>query len=182
MNSLIEKIKNGDLKALDRVYLEHQTKFYGFAKKQFPSISLEELEDIYHDTIIVFYQNIRRGILTEIKSSMSAYIIQIGKIKLIHYVEKTKKNMAIYDDYADSTVEQSEYDHKIDQAVKFVFSKMSDACKQILNLFYFEKKSMDEIALILNYKNADTVKSQKSRCISSFYNNVTKLNTDEFRK
>ena len=26
---------------------------------------------------------------------------------------------------------------------------MSDSCKQILNLFYYEKKSMDEIALIL---------------------------------
>jgi RNA polymerase sigma-70 factor (ECF subfamily) len=56
---------------------------------------------------------------------------------------------------------------------------MSDSCKQILNLFYYEKKSMDEIALILNYKNGDTIKSKKSRCISTFNNNVNKMYFDE---
>ena len=38
---------------------------------------------------------------------------------------------------------------------------------------------MDEIALILNYKNADTVKSNKSRCISNFNTNVNKMYFDE---
>jgi hypothetical protein len=38
---------------------------------------------------------------------------------------------------------------------------------------------MDEIALILNYKNGDTIKSKKSRCISTFNNNVNKIYFDE---
>jgi RNA polymerase sigma-70 factor (ECF subfamily) len=167
---------------LDKIYIDNQSKFYAYAKRQFPSVPLEDVEDIYQDTIIVFYQNIRREILVEIKSNLSAYIIQIGKIKLIHYVEKERKKTNLFEMFKDSDISIDEYDHKIDLAVKFIFSKMSDSCKQILNLFYFEKKTMDEIATLLEYKNSDTVKSKKSRCISNFYKNVTNMSTDEFRK
>jgi len=177
--SIVNKILAGDIAELDKVYLEVKPKFMSFARKQFPGVPLETLEDVYQDTIIVFYQNIKRGILIEITSSISAYIIQIAKIKLIQHVELEKKDREIKGHFKDSELSPGEYDKKIDQAVKFIFSKMTDSCKQILSLFYYEKKSMDEIAMMLNYKNADTVKSKKSRCISTFNANVNKMYFDE---
>ncbi len=69
---LIEKIKAGNLSELDKVYLEIKPKFIGFASKQFPGISIEVIEDVYQDAISVFYQNIKRGLLNEITSSLSA--------------------------------------------------------------------------------------------------------------
>jgi len=42
---------------------------------------------------------------------------------------------------------------------------LGDACQQILRLFYFMKKSMEEITGIMGYKNADTVKNQKYKCM-----------------
>lgn len=176
---IISKIRSGDLNALDKVYLDVKPKFIAYAQRQFPGVNLEDVEDIYQDTIIVFYQNIKRGALTEITSSLSAYVIQIGKIKLLQYVDKSSKIMLSGTNLVDKHILVEEYDAKIDQAVRFIFSKMTDACKQILNLFYYEKKSMDEIALMLNYKNADTVKSKKSRCISTFNANVNKMYFDE---
>ena len=175
----IEKIRSGDLTELDKVYIEIKPQFLGYAQRQFPHIDSEDLEDIYQDTIIVFYNNIKRGLLIEITSSLSAYIIQIGKIKLIQFVEKQQRTRELKSNFADNFITSEEYDARIDQAVKFIFSKMSDACKQILNLFYYEKKSMEEIALILEYKNADTVKSKKSRCISQFNSNVNNLHLNE---
>ena len=171
----IEKIRSGDLTELDKVYSEIKSQYLSYARRQFPNIEIEELEDIYQDTIIAFYNNIKRGLLTEINSSLSAYIIQIGKIKLIQHTEKQQKNRDIKNNFIENSIHAEEYDKRIDQAVKFIFSKMTDACKQILKLFYFEKKSMDEIALILDYKNGDTVKSKKSRCISSFNSKVNKM-------
>lgn len=171
----IEKIKSGDISELDKIYLEVKPKFISFAQKQFPHVDFEVIEDIYQDAIIVFYQNIRRGILSEITSNLSAYIIQIGKIKLIQYYESQKKEQAAKGQYIDNELRPEEYDTRIDGAVKFIYSKMTDACKQILNLFYFEKKSMEEIALLLGYKNSDTVKAKKSRCISSFNTKVNNM-------
>lgn len=177
--NVIQKIKAGDLAELDKIYLEIKPKFISYARRYFSSLNIEDIEDVYQDTIIVFYQNIKRGVLTEITSSLSAYIIQIGKIKLIQHLEFNAKNNALESKLLDKELHQDEYNHKIDKAVKFIFSKMTDACKQILHLFYYEKRSMDEIALMLNYKNADTVKSKKSRCVSNFNSNVNKLYFDE---
>jgi RNA polymerase sigma factor (sigma-70 family) len=175
---LIEKIKAGNLSELDKVYLEIKPKFIAYANKQFPAINMEVIEDVYQDAIIVFYQNIKRGLLNEITSSLSAYIIQIGKIKLIQHLEAEKKERELKAGFIDNSIAQGEYEEKIDAAVKFIFSKMTDGCKQILSLFYYEKKSMDEIALLLSYKNADTVKSKKSRCISTFNANVNRIYLD----
>ncbi len=69
---LIEKIKAGNLSELDKVYLEIKPKFIAYAIKQFPAIKMEVIEDVYQDAIIVFYQNIKRGLLNEITSSLSA--------------------------------------------------------------------------------------------------------------
>jgi DNA-directed RNA polymerase specialized sigma subunit len=93
--------------------------------------------------------------------------------------EKHQKSKELKYNFAENVVTLDEYDSRIDQAVTFIFSKMNDTCKQILNLFYYEKKSMEEIATILNYKNADTVKSKKSRCISKFNSNVNNLYLNE---
>ena len=175
----IKKILAGDLAELDKVYLEVKPKFMNYARRQFPQFTYEEIEDVYQDVIIAFYQNIKRGILKEINSNLSAYLIQIGKIKLIHLHESKKKERNAKEHIFANESNKEEYDHNIENAVKFIYSKMSDACKQILSLFYFEKKSMEEIALILDYKNADTVKSKKSRCISSFNSKVNNMYFDE---
>jgi RNA polymerase sigma-70 factor (ECF subfamily) len=175
----ILKIKSGDLTVLDKIYLDCKPKFLYYAQKQFPTILLEEIEDVYQDTVIAFYQNIKSGSLTQINSSLSAYIIQIGKIKLIQYIEKNNKLNKIKEGIHEERLMDEEYNLKIDQCVKFIYSKMSASCKRILHLFYFEKKSMVEIAQILGYKNSDTVKAKKSRCISSFSIQANKMYFNE---
>jgi len=171
----IEKIRQGNLEELDKVYLEVKPKFFSYASNAFTDIVTEEVEDIYQDTIIDFYNNIKRGLLTEITSSLSAYIIQIGKMKLIKLSDKKKARQTTTINSIDDLISSQDYDHKIDDIVKFIFANTSESCKQILNLFYFNKKSMDDIAKELGYKNADTVKSKKNRCISKISEQITKM-------
>jgi len=65
----------------------------------------------------------------------------------------------------------SEYDelfnHKnklIDKVAELAVN-MKEPCKSILKYYYYENLSMERIADVMNYKNADTVKSQKLRCM-----------------
>lgn len=138
----IEKIKAGNLEELDKIYLEVKPKFFKYAHNSFVGVTTEEIEDIYQDTIVDFYNNIKRGLLTEISSSLSAYIIQIGKMKYIKLSDKKKNNHSITVESLNDLVSTNEYDHKIDEIIKYVFSVASDNCKQILTLFYYEKKTM----------------------------------------
>lgn len=175
----ISKIKSGDLTILDKIYLDCKPKFLFYAQKQFPNILMEEIEDIYQETIIAFYQNIKSGSLTQINSSLSAYIIQIGKTKLIQYVDMYNKLQKLKNGIHEEHLLTEEYNMKIDQCVKFIYSKMTASCKRILHLYYFEKRSMGEIAQILGYKNSDTVKAKKSRCIATFSVQANKIYFDE---
>ena len=171
----IEKIKAGNLEELDKIYLEVKPKFFKYAQNNFIGVTTEEVEDIYQDSIVDFYNNIKRGLLTDVSSSLSAYIIQIGKMKFIKLSDKKKKNNAITAEALNDLASTNDYDHKIDEIIKYVFSVASDNCKQILTLFYYDKKTMDEIAQELGYKNADTVKSKKNRCISQISERITKM-------
>jgi RNA polymerase sigma-70 factor (ECF subfamily) len=42
---------------------------------------------------------------------------------------------------------------------------LGEPCKSILRYYYYKRFSMEAIAETMQYKNADTVKSQKVRCI-----------------
>jgi DNA-directed RNA polymerase specialized sigma subunit len=102
-------------------------------------------------------------------------------MKFIKLSDKKKTNYALSADALDDLVATNDYDHKIDEIIKYVFSVASDNCKQILTLFYYDKKSMEEIAQELGYKNADTVKSKKNRCISQISERITKMHLgDEY--
>ena len=169
----IHKIKNGNLEELDKVYKEIKPKFFSYAKGSFSKIDIEDIEDAYQDTMLDFYNNIQRGLLTEISSSLSAYIIHIGKMKLIKLSDKKKLHTNINN--IDDLVVVQNYDPRIDDVVKFIFANVSENCKKILDLFYYNKKSMDQIAVELGYKNADTVKSKKNRCMSKISEQVTNM-------
>jgi DNA-directed RNA polymerase specialized sigma24 family protein len=45
------------------------------------------------------------------------------------------------------------------------FDQLGDPCHTLLDLFYYQKKSMEEITVELNYKNTDSAKNQKYKCI-----------------
>ncbi len=51
------------------------------------------------------------------------------------------------------------------ELVSACFDKLGDPCHQLLDLYYYKKKSMDEIAERLDYKNTDTAKNQKYKCM-----------------
>jgi RNA polymerase sigma-70 factor (ECF subfamily) len=171
----LKKIKEGDLQELDKIYLEVKPLFVKFAQEKYKNTPYEVIEDVFQDTIVDLYHNIKTGALEEIHTSLSAYLIYIGNSKLGSYLNESKQVIANDSYFAENAIELDEYDHKIDNAVKFILTKMNDSCKKILNLFYFNKKSLDEIAYLLGYKNGDVVKVQKSRCISSISAKVNKI-------
>ena len=51
------------------------------------------------------------------------------------------------------------------RVIKDAFKKLGQQCQNVLRLFYYEEKKLDEIQSILNYTNKDVLKAQKSRCL-----------------
>ena len=52
------------------------------------------------------------------------------------------------------------------QKITYLLQQMGNPCKAILEYFYYEKKSMQEIANALNFKNTNVAKTKKNKCLN----------------
>lgn len=167
--SIIERIKSNDAELLKKIYLENKLSFFKIANQyQLPE---DVALDIYQDSMVALIENVRKNKIDDLQSSINTYFIGIGKFMIYNHLKSNKKMRF---DTID-TIEIHEYDdfstdentlNSRENALKKAYETLGEQCRQILNLFYFENKKLDEIQTILKYENKDVLKSQKSRCIS----------------
>ena len=174
----IYDLRMGKTEILDEIYREHRKPFLAWIKKHF-SINDEDATDLYQDTIISFYKAVRAGNLKQLNVNLKTYLYGIGKNLAFKRYRKTltfrkhEENIkSELPEVEDPFVSVS--DERIDLVIK-AFESLDEPCYSILKLFYYQRLTMDEIAEVLNYKNRDTVKSQKSRCMKKIKEIVKKF-------
>lgn len=163
-----ELYKNG-LKALDHIYLDYKEEFYNFSKKY--DLSEEDLQDVYQETIIVFYENILSGRLTDLTSSLKTYIFSIGKYSIYNILRKKSKTVALdrkHLENLDLGAIDFQFEHSEKSAlVKEALVKLGDRCRRVLVLFYYHSYTIEALMKELGYKNENVVRSHKSRCLKN---------------
>lgn len=167
-DQLIDNLKRGDTGLLDEVYLENRDAFLNWIRKSY-NLKEEDAADIYQDTLIAFYENVRNGKLERLSANLQTYLFSIGKNMAL----KRHRSMRLIKKHEDALIAEADnvedpFTGDVDErtvAVKKAFEKMEEPCHSILKQYYYFRQSMAEIAETLDYKNADTVKSQKSRCM-----------------
>src|SRR5690554_5727713 len=79
-NYYLEKLREGDQRALEKIYIAYKADFLRFAGKIHPD--REMVLDVYQDSIIALFENEQRGMLNTLSSSLKTYLFSIGKFKL----------------------------------------------------------------------------------------------------
>ena len=74
-NKIIKLIKSGDQLVLKKIYDDNREAFIKFSRKY--NIESYDAIDIYQDAIIVFYENIVNGKITDLSSKISTYLFAI---------------------------------------------------------------------------------------------------------
>jgi len=164
---IIEKIRNGNKKELAEVYKAHRTEFVSWATRHY-QCDPEEARDIYQASIISFYDNIIKEKLQHLNGSVKTYLFAIGKNKIMELRRADKKFTPESNrdaDIEDSIDFESEGKELQLQVVQQCLEKLGDPCKTMLELYYFHQTGLEELAKKLHYKNSDTVKNLKSRCL-----------------
>ncbi|WP_297337894.1 sigma-70 family RNA polymerase sigma factor [Algoriphagus sp.] len=172
---LVDKLKRGDLKALDEVYLTYKGEFCLFAGKF--GLSAEDSLDLYQETMLSFYDNVHQNKLTQLTSTLKTYLFAIGKFKIYKHLDKAKRFEAEEKlIYISEELRLFEVDiqEERQQDLEKAFQRLGAKCREILNLFYYEGMGLDEILHALNYTSKDVLKSQKSRCLKQLKEFVKK--------
>ncbi len=166
-NAVIKEISSGNKKTLENIYTMYRKGFIEWTTKT-QRISTDEALDVYQQTILSFYENILSGKLSQVRSNIRTYLYAIGKNKIYELHRKQFRivniNHAI-PDLEDISGDSQEENERLLDLSKTCLNKLGDPCKQILESYYYHRMTMQEIAVALGYKNEQTAKNQKYKCL-----------------
>jgi len=152
--------------AIKRLYLLYREEFANWAFQKF-QLDQSAATEIFQVSVVIVYDNIVQGKLTELSSNIKTYLFAIGKNKILEYKRRSQKYTGeeAIPNLADHMLEEEK---TLKEAQFTLVAKMLDIlgnpCKRLLELYYYKQKSMKDITSILSYKNVDTTKNQKYKC------------------
>jgi len=165
---IISGIKNNDDDALKILYKTHFPMISGLVMNN--SGSYQEAKDIYQDTILVFFNNIRSdGFKLECK--IKTYLYSVARRLWLNELKiKSTGNYDITDNEEYLNIKDDNIADSLETEIQI--KKMNDSmdaigepCYSLLKMFYIEKLSMNEIAVSMGYTNAENAKNQKYKCL-----------------
>lgn len=167
--NLIEKIREGDESALKEVYLKYKPEFIAWSRKYF-DLDTMQASEIYVLSITALFENIKKGKLTTLDSQLKTYLFGIGKNKVKEYKRVFNNRDVDFSEYylleKEADNDSSDlYDQSEIKALQKGLKKLGNPCKKLLESFYLDGKSMEEIATEYQYKSATVAKTQKYKCI-----------------
>lgn len=165
---VVEQIKSGDQKVLSQLYENNRSEFLRWLQKDY-HCPLDDTKDLYQVAILIVYNNIQQGKLNHLTSSLKTYLFAVGKNLAHEWNRKVQKSLSLdQNDLLKLIVEDENQNGALDDNIERVhicLEKIGQPCKQLLEWYYFFKKSMEEITTLMNYKNADSAKNQKYKCM-----------------
>ena len=170
----VEAIKANDEIALKKLYKNNYQKIESLILKN--NGTTEHAKDIYQEAFITVWRNVKNNkFIPENETAINGYLYTIAKNKWMDYLGSAanKKTVSLNrlshvvpeEINVDETTAENDHEQKLSAAMK-AFKEMDSACKNLLIRFYFEKKSMKEIARELKLDAAST-RNKKYRCMQA---------------
>ncbi len=130
-----------------------------------------QAKDVFQDALVVFFEKVQDRKF-ELTAKISTYLYSVSRLLWKTELRKQNKDVVLNDvkvtHIEDTTlVDLNEHKEK-EQKFEFldeILKQLGDKCKQVLELFYYQKLSMKEIAVQLQYSDARSAKNQKFKCL-----------------
>lgn len=177
---------------LHRFIAENRDKVLAYLRKTF-SISDENLNDIFQEASEALFVNIRDGKLSNLTSTLSTYFLRICINQTLKFMGKQKKVVPLFDD-SRLTNKDSFRPDKIDELyqlcteddeaekvsrsekmVQSIIESMPDTCKNVFQGYYWDNLTTTTIADMFGFANANSVKTQKYKCLQKFRSKYNEL-------
>ncbi|WP_316765648.1 sigma-70 family RNA polymerase sigma factor [Pedobacter frigiditerrae] len=129
----------------------------------------DDAKDVYQEAIIVLYNKIKTGNF-ELSSKLKTYIYSVSRriwLKKLAQHSKKTNNIADFEDVlvVDEDVEQHEQKDMQFDKMKVALESLGEPCKTIIQDFYINSLSMQDICEKFGYTNTDNAKTQKYKCL-----------------
>ncbi len=161
---ILQRIRNNDRRVLGELFNRHRRMVHSHILKNGGCTA--DAEDLLQEAIIVLWQNSAREDF-ELTARVGTYLIGVVKRK---WYARQRKQQRITGEALEDVVPnleggllETEEDDRTD-VVRKALQQLGELCRRLLTLFYFEERSMRNIAGILKMANENVAKSKKYQC------------------
>lgn len=161
---LLEGLRLGRREAFQQLYRQYYPMVRYLVSHN--SGSAEEADDVFQDALLVLMGKLGAPGF-QLTATLKTYLYSVCRnLWLKRLRGKGKTQLVDFEKAVDVPDEEPDTEQEgLLQDLRACLASIGDACRAVLERFYFLKLSMEEIAAQLGYANADTVKTQKYKCI-----------------
>ncbi|MGD1045757.1 MAG: sigma-70 family RNA polymerase sigma factor [Bacteroidota bacterium] len=165
-SKLLDALRNGDEEALVELFHQNRRPVTSLVTRN--QGSEDDAEDVLQEAMVVLWERVRSGSF-EYQAKLSTFIYATAKNIWFRRLARRRWELPATEEALNvaacnaTPLEELEENERV-LAVQKAMEQIGNPCRDLLLLFYWEERSMEEIAMKLGFANADTVKSKKYQC------------------
>lgn len=164
--SLLQGLAKNDKKAIETIYKDNYNLVQALVINN--SGTAEDAKDIFQEAMIVLYEKVQSGTF-ELNCQIKTFVYSVSRrLWLKRLMQQNRFQLS--DGHEDSVSVDEEMEEHEKRNTEFVMMEramngLGEPCKSLLEAFYLQKKSMQEIAGSFGYTNSENAKNQKYKCL-----------------
>lgn len=164
---LLQGLADNDTKSIETIYRTNFSTIKAFILKNngYP----DDARDIFQEAMIVLYEKTKSGSF-ELNCQIRTYLYSVCRRLWLKKLQRLQRYNPSTDNIEETIPVEEELEMYKKKNEDFILmesamDKIGEPCKSLLESYYFQKKSMPEIAEFFGYTNADNAKTQKYKCL-----------------
>lgn len=164
---LLEGLAQGDKSSIETIYRENYVTIQSFILNN--NGSVDEARDIFQEAMVVLYEKSKDKNFS-LNCQIITYIYSVCRrlwLKRLQHLNKYTLQVESVEEIIPVEDEIEEHEKRNNDFIQMeqAMGKIGEPCKSLLDAYYIQKKSMQEIAASFGYTNADNAKTQKYKCL-----------------
>ena len=164
--ALLQGLARNDKKAVETIYRDNYNMIQVLIINN--NGSPDDAKDVFQEAMIVLYEKVRSGTF-ELNCQIKTYVYSVCRRLWLKRLQQLNRFSPAVENMETVPVEEEIEEHErrntefdmMDKAI----SNLGEPCKSLLEAYYLQKRTMQEIAANFGYTNADNAKNQKYKCL-----------------
>lgn len=138
----------------------------------------EDAHDIFQDTLLILFERLQADRFV-LNGSLGGFIYHTARN--ITYARLRKQQQLQQTEFSAKGLSEETGDAgtELFQLAEMALQKVTEKCRELFRLFYWEKYSMQEIARRLDLKTEQVAKTQKYKCLEVARNEFARLRKED---
>jgi RNA polymerase sigma factor (sigma-70 family) len=181
---LLEGLAVSDKKAVETIYRSNFNMVQSLVINN--NGSVDDAKDIFQEVMIVLYEKARSGDF-ELNCQIRTFVYSVSRRLWLKRLQQQNRVTSSGDSMEPVVPIEEDIEEHDRRNIEFdmmenAISHLGEPCKSLIEAYYLQKQTMQEIAARFGYTNADNAKNQKYKCLMRlkkiFFTNYKNGNSD----